>query len=145
MRNYFNWDVGLGFCFSILGAFLLSRGWTMPGGTGGVPGPGFFPVLVGAFLLLLGLGLAIRSVGTAPDYWTRGWWDSAMGRIFGIVGTCVVYLLLWQEIPFVVGTTALLLIIYLMLGLSWQRAVLLAAGFTVVLYGIFQWMFNIRF
>lgn len=145
MRINLNWDIGLGLCFGGLGGFLLLRGWTMPAGTGGVPGPGFFPILVGALLLVLGLGLTVQGVGTSRTYWSRGWWDPAMGQIFGITAACVLYLLLWEEIHFLLGTSILLLVIYLILREVWWRAAVLALGFTFTMYFIFQWLFNIRF
>ena len=145
MQFHLNWDVGLGLSFALLGGYLFARGWMMPVGTSGVPGPGFFPLLVGGLLFVLGAGLALRGFGGAPDYWNRGWWDPAMARIFGVVAVCVLYLILWEAVHFLLATTVLLAAIYLMLGVRWWKAVALALGFTVTLYGVFQWLFNIRF
>jgi hypothetical protein len=145
MRINVNWDVGLGLCFAAIGGFLFGRGWMMPQGTSGVPGPGFFPLLVGGLLLALGFGLAVQGLRNDRTYWSRGWWDPAMGRIFEIVAISVLYLLFWEELHFLLATTALLLIIYLILEVVWWRALALAVGFTVTLYGVFQWLFNIRF
>ncbi len=145
MKLHLNWDAGLGFSFALLGAYLVARGWMMPPGTGGVPGPGFFPLLVGGLLFVLGLGLALRGRGGSPGYWSRGWWDPAMARIFGVVGVCMLYLIFWDEVHFLLATSVLLAAIYRILGVRWWRAVALALGFTVSLYGVFQWLFNIRF
>lgn len=139
-----NWDIGIGIAFAGLGALLIVEARTFPAGTGGVPGPGFFPFWIGVLLTALGTGLALGSLHSDAVYWEQGWTSEPMQRIGGVVATVIVYLILWNSVPFLVRTPLLLLVIYRIMGESWLRSAVLAGLITAASYGVFGGFFNVR-
>jgi len=139
-----NWDSLSGVAFVILGASIFSAGRAFPVGSGGVPGPGFFPALVGGLLALLGIALVGQGLKHAPSYWEKRWTDPAIVKISAILALLAVYLWLWETVEFVARTPLLLLAAYRVLGEPWLRSTLLAVTITALLYGTFHGLFDVR-
>jgi putative tricarboxylic transport membrane protein len=141
-----NADVAFGLLFAALGVALLGHSAGFPPGTPGVPGPGFFPMLVGALLCLLGLGLAAgsRRNGAAIQYWDKPWGDPAIVRIVTVIALLALYILVWERVGFIWRTPPLLFLLYLVLGVHWIRSLILAVAVTGVLAGVFQGLFSLR-
>ncbi len=138
------WDSAAGLAFVVLGASVVSAGRAFPVGSGGVPGPGFFPILVGTLLALLGVALMVQGVRHAPVYWEKRWTDVAVVRIAVILALLAVYLWVWETMEFVARTPLLLLGIYRVLGEPWLRSAILSAAITALLYGAFQGLLDVR-
>lgn len=138
------WDLAFGLIFAALGAGLALQGCRLPEGLAGVPGPGFFPVLVGGALFLLGVGLAIVAPRQRAVYWDRGWRDTPLRQVLAVVALLTAYAAAWDLVPFVWRTGVLLLAIYLVLRESLARSVLLAIAITAALAGVFEALFRVR-
>jgi len=139
-----NWDSILGASFALAGLALVLIARAFPPGLGGVPGPAFFPMLVGAVMLVLGVGLATAGVRHPRSYWDKGWRDVAVVRIVLILVLLAAYLATWDVIPFLPRTAVLLFAMYRALGESWLRAALLSIAITAVIYGTFQGLLQVR-
>ena len=60
-------DLFAGLLFAVIGAAAVVIGRGYPLGSAARMGPGYFPILVGGLLLLVGLIVAARAVATRPD------------------------------------------------------------------------------
>lgn len=138
------WDRGLGFGFAALGIALALAGWGLPEGLAGVPGPGFFPILIGVSLTALGLGLAASAGPADASYWQQGWRTTGIRQIVAIVALLVIYIALWETVPFLWRTPLLLLGIYRTVGESWVRSILVSVVATGLLAGVFQTLLRVR-
>lgn len=147
------WDVGWGVFFVLVGGGLAARAVQFPASEAGGTGPGFFPVLVGGCMAVLGLALAVRGVRaggradaaeSASRYWDRSWTGPRVRTLAAITAACVLYLLTWSMLPFWASTPVFLLAVFRLLGIGWIRSTLLALAVTGVLYGAFRWIFDIR-
>lgn len=139
------WDLGLGLAFAVLGVMLAVAGGRLPPGIAGVPGPGVFPTAIGAVLIALGVALAwVRGPGSDVTYWERGWRAPATRQVIAIVALLAIYVALWDIVPFIWRTPALLFGIYLIVGEPWLRSVIVAVATTAALAGIFAGLLRVR-
>ena len=139
-----SWDRGLGFGFSAGGVSLAAAGWRLPEGLAGVPGPGFFPILIGLGLAALGLALAASAGPEGAPYWQQGWRGTGMRQVLLILALLVIYVALWDAVPFLWRTPLLLLGIYRAVGEPWVRSILVSVLTTALLAGVFQTLLRVR-
>jgi hypothetical protein len=103
---------------------------------GRLPGPGFFPRIIGAVTALLAGGLLWTAVrGGAGE-------DVSIGgrRALAItVGMLAVYLLLWGVVPFPIRTIAFVTLFLRLVGERWLRAVVVATVLTAAVTAAFQY------
>jgi len=138
------WDTALGIGFAALGGALALAGWGLPEGLAGVPGPGFFPILIGLGLIVLGLGLAASAGRGDASYWREGWRTTGMRQIVVILTLLGMYAALWNAVPFLWRTPVLLLGIYRTVGEPWMRSILISLVATALLGGVFDTLLRVR-
>ncbi len=129
-------DLGLAGVFLALGAFLLATGARLPAAASGQAGPGFFPLVIGAAMVLLALLLAIQAIRSrTPTAFEIG--DAA--TIAGVIVLTGLYLLTWGLGPFAVRTFAFTTLLVRLLGASWGTGAVVAAVLTAIVSGAFQY------
>jgi putative tricarboxylic transport membrane protein len=97
------------------------------------PGPGFFPLLVSAALLLVSLALGVRAWRRPPPPAAAE--APAPSRVWALIATIValaVYITAFDRVGFVVSTTALLAFLFGALG-RYRWPVALAGAVAVAL------------
>jgi hypothetical protein len=147
-RHAFNWDLASSVALTLLGAAVCIHAFGFPGAVRGVPGPAFFPIVIGGLLIALAVSLAATTRrGPSHDYWARPSGGSprvVLRQIVSILILLVAYISLWNLVPFVARTPLLLVAIYRILGETWRRALLLAVILTFALYAVFQGLLSIQ-
>ncbi len=129
-------DYAVAVSFLALGLYLLAAAFTYPAGMGRLPGPGFFPAIVGAVIFLLALGLlftARRQESSAAP---------AGGDARTLVVTVLLlggYLGLWGIIPFFVRTALFVTVFLRLVGERWPRAIAVALLLTAAVVAAFQY------
>ena len=78
--------------FLLLGLYLLMSSFALPAGMGGLPGPGFFPQVIGAVITALAALLLAQSL-RAEDEQALVFENKA--AVAGAAGLTFAYLLLW--------------------------------------------------
>jgi putative tricarboxylic transport membrane protein len=148
MSHRFNWDLASSVVLMLLGVAVVIHASGFPGAVRGVPGPAFFPMVIGGLLIALAVSLAATTrKGPRHDYWARpgsGAPRVVLRQIVAILILLVAYISLWDIVPFVARTPVMLVAIYRILGESWKRALLLAAILTVALYAVFNGLLSIQ-
>jgi hypothetical protein len=148
MSPRFNWDLASSVVLMLLGIAVVIHASGFPGAVRGVPGPAFFPMVIGGLLIALAVSLAATTrKGARHDYWARpggGAPRVVLRQIVAILILLVAYISLWDIVPFVARTPVMLVAIYRILGESWKRALLLAAILTVALYAVFNGLLSIQ-
>ena len=111
-----------------------------PAGREGVPGPALFPRLVAVTLALCGAALAWGGDAVeAPA--------PPAGRPRAILWTAVLLLLyvaLWDVVPFVPRTAVFLVAFLLLLAVSWTGTLVTALGLSVVVFVVFERLLAVR-
>jgi hypothetical protein len=140
-----NWDVWTSVAFGVLGVALIANAMTFPRGVRGVPGPAFFPIALGAILLVLSAAVGFGATRhPAVPYWDRTGREPIFGRMTLLMLLLVTYVALWTFVPFVIRTPLLLIAVYRLFRESWIRAVVIAAMLTAALFGIFEGLLSIQ-
>jgi putative tricarboxylic transport membrane protein len=122
--------------FFLLGLYLVGSAFELPAGMGRLPGPGFFPAVLGAVIMLLAVALFVQ---TARRREQGGFeLDNARG-IAGAIGLVFLYLLLWGSGWFALRTAVFLALLLRFLGQRWTASVAVGLALTAVVVGAFQY------
>ena len=103
-----------------------------------MPGPGFFPRVIGAVIILLAGALIVQTVRarTLP----QGEWHIENGRaIAGAIGLVFVYLLLWGTGLFALRTAVFLALFVRFMGQPWKQSIVVSLVLSAVVVAAFQY------
>ena len=134
-------NLAVAICFIFLGGFLATTSSGLPDGLGGLPGPGFFPQVIGVVVLLLGGSLLFQAVRpSATDSSEEGthFLIENRGAIAGAIGLTFLYLALWGTGLFALRTGVFLSLFLKFLGQSWKASIAVAVVLTVTVTAAFQ-------
>ena len=138
-------DTIAGIGFICLALFFLINAWALPKGSDdGVPGPGYFPLILSALLIVLSLVMILTGIvkKTSFNFVDDLFRANAVPFLLTILAI-VVYLALWSLIPFVINTGGFLFV----LGLIYRRTLLANVLFSSVttgaIYGVFSNLFHV--
>ncbi|HTU03460.1 MAG TPA: tripartite tricarboxylate transporter TctB family protein [Candidatus Sulfotelmatobacter sp.] len=119
----------------------------MPRGRVGYPGPGFYPVIVGAFLVLTAAACLIQALtakpaGTPAEAAGEGEGRRQIGRTWVLLAALVAYILVLQPVGFPIAMTAFLAVSIGAFGYRrWLPLLLMAVAMTAVSYVCFvMWL-----
>lgn len=117
-------DLVVAVIFIGLGVFMTASAYRLPPGIKGSPGPGFFPGLLGVFMIVFAAGLMKQSLRRSAE-------ESPVmenKRTLALsVGLILLYLLLWGSGTFLLRTAVFLTLLLRVLGEGWKRSVAVAA------------------
>ena len=129
-----------GLVLAAIGLLALTGTVGYPPGAQGVPGPALFPRTVALLLVACSLWLAWQ-----PD--SAASLDVPPGRPRAIAWTMVLLVLyvgLWEVVPFVPRTALLLLAFLRLLDVSWRGAVVTAVLMATVVFVVFERLLAVR-
>jgi len=112
-----------GVLFLVLGLYLTISSFGLPSGIGGLPGPGFFPRVIGVLMVAL-------SIAALRDRRPAGSPIENRRTITGTVALTILYLLLWGTGGFAVKTAVFLVALLRMYGQSWRPAAIVSLALT---------------
>ena len=129
-------DLIVGGLFLALGVYLTVSASLLPSGSGGVPGPGFFPRALGVVTILLSVMLLWSALkGDAPSQFAL----QHRRVIGGVAGLIFVYLLLWGTGLFALRTFVFLALFLRFLEQSWRTSATVAGALTAAIAAAFQY------
>ena len=124
--------------FALLGLYLIASSFALPPGMGRLPGPGFFPRVIGVAIVLLAGALFVQTMRARSV--PQGEWRIDNGRaIAGAIGLAFVYLLLWGSGLFALRTGVFLALFMRFMGQPWKQSILVAALLTALVVAAFQY------
>jgi hypothetical protein len=125
------------FGFALLGLYLIASSFALPPGMGRLPGPGFFPQVIGVAIMLLAGTLLVQTIRarTAP----QSDWRIENGKaIAGAIGLVFVYLLLWGTGLFALRTAVFLALFIRFMGQPWKQSIVVSVVLSAVVVAAFQ-------
>ncbi len=130
-------DLAVGAVCLGLGLTLVATGLRFPSGVGGLPGPGFFPVAIGAVVCLLSAALLwqARRGGAAG---TKAEPLHGKRRLAAALSLLAGYLLLWGAVPFALRTFVFLALFLRLAQERWRSAAVVSAALTAAVVAAFQ-------
>jgi len=124
------------------GAYLLSA-LALPSGTPARPGPGFFPLAIGAFGAVMALAWTARAFRRAPAPAGERAPVEGLGRVVAtgaaLVGFC--FLLPWIGYP--VAALVFVGLLLRWLGAGWRSAVVTGVASAIVSYYLFAVLLDV--
>ena len=133
-------DLRVGIALALLAAAVLWSAQAFPVVPGQQLGAGFLPKLVGAGMLLCGLGLVVRSLrgaayGDLVAAPTASWRD--IGSALLILATIAAYIGLADKLGFLLVAPLCLLAVFRVLRVGWATAIGFALGGTLLVHLVF--------
>lgn len=117
-----------------LGAVYLWLAFQLPMHTLNGPGAGFFPVLIGAALIIFGIAASLQPGGLLAGELFR---DGSRGRILAVLAAMVLFCLLLTRLGYIVSGTLIMLAALKQFSVSWKTATAIAVVSAVATYGLF--------
>lgn len=134
-------DTVVGAGFAAAGVLTVAATLGYPSLDGGHPGPALFPRILGTLMAIFGGCLSLRGL-RARDVSDQVAWLSLhrsqgfVNALFVLSGV-IVYIVVADRLGFLVVGTAVMFVLMGRLEVRAGRALLIAAGFTVVVYVLF--------
>lgn len=131
--------------FSTLAIFIMYFAMQLPKAKGGVPGPGYWPMLISVVMLVAAITVGIKAFATedatplelgTPDHL----------RVYLAMVILVVYLLGMYYIGFGIATFLMIYGFITWFGkYTWVFRALMAFAITAVVYGVFVYVLKVPF
>lgn len=131
-------DFFAGVLYIAFGASAIAIGRSYPLGNTARMGPGYFPVLVGALLVLIGIVVAARGVRSGAEPVQR----MAMAPLAFVLGAVLLYAMAIEKLGLVLALLAVVVVGYLanprrrIFELVVLAAILIASSVLVFFYGL---------
>lgn len=130
--------------FSLL--FILSSLGFENRTTDGSPGAGFFPILIGSILLIMGVAFAVSGFKTKKHYFEMNEEVKKNLKIFFLTIAAIIgYLMIWKWISFVVATFAFLIGLNYIYKQSLKFNLIFSSVASLLVYVIFEKIFHVLF
>jgi hypothetical protein len=129
-------DLLVASCFSLFGLALVISAGYLPEGMGKLPGPGFFPAIIGYLMLVLAAGLGFQTARRKQETSSEA---NRIRQVAGAAALTFAYLLLWGSGLFAVRTAIFLAVLLRFLGQSWKASVAVAVTLTAAVTLAFQY------
>ena len=122
----------------VLGLALIVSSRAFPPGVGALPGPGFFPLILGFLIAVFAGMIAVgarsrRSNAVANPIQTYSWKLPSLALL-----AVTAYVAAWEAVPFLVRTPVLVLALMKAAGASWRNSLIAALLISGFLYLAFQ-------
>ena len=129
----------------ILGLYLIISSRSFPAGFNSLPGPGFFPLILGLLIVVFSVMIAFEArapfptaTATESDPTVSEKPRSPWFRPCLTIALLAFFLFSWELVPFLVRTPILVAGLMRVSGSSWRSALIASILFTAVVYGLFQ-------
>ncbi|MDZ7638828.1 MAG: tripartite tricarboxylate transporter TctB family protein [Bryobacterales bacterium] len=126
-----------------LGLYLVVTSRSFPAGYGSLPGPGFFPFILGILILVFSAMIAWEARPAAPvpaaaPSPSAPFPAASILLPLAALLTIALWLFSWAWMPFLLRTPILVLALMRLSGSTWRAASIAALLFTATVYAIFQ-------
>ena len=122
----------------------LASGLTLPLGTTARPGPGFFPLAIGAFGAIMALVWTAAAFRRVPEAATEpGISADARGRVLATAGALIGFCILLRWVGYPVAALVFMTLLLRWLGAGWRSAVVTGVASAAVSYYLFGVLLNV--
>ncbi len=139
VRAIRKYDLASSLFWVVCGAAIVVAALQLPVGRIARPGPGLFPLLLGATLAGLGLALLLQATGTEA-FAARSFWADASGgrRVVEVIAVLLIYSFAVEPLGFLAATFLLLAFLFrVTFGFRWGISLAAAAGISLVSHLVF--------
>jgi putative tricarboxylic transport membrane protein len=138
-------DAISGVLFILLGLAFLAMSWSFPKGSqDGVPGPGYFPIVISIFLIALSLLMIVIGFVEKTSF---NFFDELFKvnlTTFLLTNVAIIgYLVLWSVIPFVLNTIVFLIALGMIFRRGLKANIVFSITVSVAIYLLFGHVFHV--
>jgi len=120
-------DLVIALCFFAIGLYLAISSGSFPAGVGPLPGPGFFPRVIGLCMVVLALWLLKETLAGKQ---VATFSIENRGPLIGALGLTFLYLIFWGSGLFTVRTAVFVALLLKLFNQSWKSALLVSVVLT---------------
>lgn len=131
-------------------SLLISIWWTamaskFPGGTtDGVPGPGYFPIIISICLMIMSIILIFKGLKNKKVYFNVKEWPKENKKVFLLTIIAVlIFVALWINVSYILACFLLLFCLGYIYGLKLNKNIIISIAFTAGTYLIFNNVFHV--
>lgn len=131
--------------FALFAVFIIINSLTFPASRDGIPGPGFFPIVIAVLMLLAAVSLTVTSLRMkdGEDMVLKLFTDDNK-RVYICMGLLVLYLAVMSQVGFCVSSFALLLGLIRWFGrYKLLFCAIFSAAVVVPLYLVFSFVLHV--
>jgi putative tricarboxylic transport membrane protein len=131
--------------FTTLSLFIIIMAFKLPAAKNGVPGPGYWPIMIALVMLVASITVGIQALASKDDtpLFLAG---SDHIRVYISMGALVVYLVGIYYIGFCVSTFIMLYGFITWFGnYRWYFRLVTAFAITAIVYTVFQFVLHVPF
>lgn len=112
-------------------------------GNAGVPGPAFFPNLIGGLLILVGIGefFEARKSKRHLNFAIKN--KQSLFNILVVIALILAYIFLLKKIGFILMSFFFCFVVMKLLQVSWSKSIIFALILVVILYLVFGKLFRL--
>ena len=122
----------------------LASGLTLPLGTTARPGPGFFPLAIGAFGAIMALVWTAAAFRRVPETVTEpAISPDARGRVVATAAALIGFCILLRWVGYPVAALVFVTLLLRWLGAGWRSAVVTGVASAAVSYYVFGVLLNV--
>ncbi len=140
-----NGDIIFGIITSLIGIswIFMSRGF--PAGTAdGVPGPGYFPIILGVALIIMSVVLIIKGIKTKKIYFNVKEWPKENIKIFLFtILSVVIFMVLWIKVSYILASIVMLFSLGCFYKIKPMKNIIIAICFSFGTYWLFNNVFHV--
>ncbi|MGJ8455408.1 tripartite tricarboxylate transporter TctB family protein [Pseudothermotoga sp. U03pept] len=125
--------------FSIL---LLIEASKLPEGVANLPGPGFFPTIIGVVILVLSVALLVLTVRNLSKGKVTSKLQGDWGTTILFIGIATGYVGLWGRGNFMLNTTVMIFLLQMISGAKWYWALIGSISLSSGIYLLFGKVFH---
>lgn len=133
-------DVIFGIITAIVGVIWIALASQFQAGTkDGVPGAGYFPILVAAALILLSIVIIIQGIKNKKEYFNLKEWGKENIKMFLMtIGIIAVFFVLWVFTHYIVACLFMTFCLGLTYKLGWKKSAVISVIFSLGTYFVFN-------
>ncbi|WP_315115839.1 tripartite tricarboxylate transporter TctB family protein [uncultured Clostridium sp.] len=140
-----NGDVVFGIITSLIGVWWIYMSKGFPGGTtDGVPGPGYFPTIIGVCLIVMSIILISKGLKNKKVYFNVKEWPKENKKIFlATIAVVMLFMALWINLSYIIACFILLFSLGYLYKVKLTKNIILSVCLTIGTYFIFNNVFNV--
>ena len=140
-------DLITGTIFAFISVSVIAASSRFPSAQNGVPGPGTWPIIIAALMLVASLTVIVKALKKRPNRNEAVDMVSADSlRVYIVMGALIVYLPAMYVLGFCTATALMLFLFIKRFGnYKWYKTIYISVFLTLAVYGIFNYVLKVPF
>lgn len=135
-------EITLSICFILMSIYAIVTASHFPTGSSGVPGPGYFPIIVSSLMIILSLVVIITSIINNKSNDKSHNEFNIKSTVITVI-TTILFLILWNRIHFIADCSLYIIILGILYGKKLKFLIPISIVSSSIVYLIFSNVLNV--